>query len=81
MKNKIISQREARRLRKRIAEIEEQNWQRYSRWNRSFPGGTLMQSLSLGEGPSATLNAVKRLGFVMVAKIDGNQLHIYAVKP
>lgn len=76
-----ISQREARRIKKRLADMEEAERRRYSKWCSDFPGGTHMQSLTLSEIPAATLNATSRLGFVMVGKIDGNILNVYAVKP
>lgn len=76
-----ISQREARRLRKRVEELEERDRKRLAQWSAAYPGGTHMQTLALTEVSAATLNATKRLGFVMVAKIDGSAFHIYAVKP
>lgn len=76
-----ISQREARKMRKQIAEMGERDRRRLAIWSSDYPGGTHMQSLTLQEGPAATLNATQRLGFVMVAKIVGSALYVYAVKP
>ena len=40
-----ISQREARRLRKRVDELERQQLQRLSRWASNYPGGVVLGSI------------------------------------
>lgn len=80
MKRKVISQREARKLRKRIEQLEERDRIRVSRYTSEFPGGTHIQSLTLNEVPAARLQTVAKLEHALVAKVSGAELHLYAVK-
>jgi hypothetical protein len=80
---KTISQREARRLRKRVQELENQERLRRSRWSSEYPGGTNITTLSLVNLPfeRGRLSGAQLLQFPLVCKIEGNDLCIYAVTP
>ncbi len=81
---KKISQREARRLRKRVARLEHEQGVRVARWNREYPGGVNIATITLDPVPMARLDVAQELGFTLVAKraTDGSsRLHLYAVKP
>lgn len=45
----VISQREARRLRKRVQELEAENAERLRRWSSEWPGGTSIVSVKWDE--------------------------------
>lgn len=79
---KKISQREARRLKKRVEELESQRAALCRAWARDFPGGVHLLSMpipreSRGYG---RLEAAQMLGRVLVAKLD-DELRVYAVAP
>lgn len=44
-----ISQREARKLQKRVRELEQQNTERLRRWSAEWPGGTSIASAKWDE--------------------------------
>lgn len=78
-----ISQREARRLKKRVAELEAIERRRNEAWTREWFGGTdLCVGLELGEGhPSIiALRTARRLGHYVVAVDDRTMLRLYAVR-
>lgn len=77
-----ISQREARALRKRVKELEDQRRQERATWSRTFPPGSVhLASVSMVKDSRAygRLEASCMLGKVLVAKLDGDALHVYAV--
>lgn len=78
---KHISQREARRLQKRVAQLESDQEIRLPHWRDAYPGGVNIETLMLGEISAAKLDVATRLGFVIVAKIHGTSLRLHAVKP
>lgn len=79
-----ISQREARRLRKRVDELEERETKRFATWATSgYPGGTHLggYTLSCDGWFYGALKTARRLGCALVATIDdAGELRIYAVK-
>jgi hypothetical protein len=79
-----ISQREARRLRKRVNELELRDIQRCSRYSSEYPGGTHIARLDgMPDFTDGRIDAATKLGFALVAKWDEHQkvLQLYAVKP
>jgi len=82
MKNPI-SQREARRLRKRVAEFEQDNSVRMQSWKINYPGGVYIVGIipSL-ENTKGRLDAAKMLGCVLVARWrNGETLDVFAIAP
>ena len=76
---KQISQAEARRLKKRIKAYEERDRVRYNRYRSDFPGGVHARTFTMGEPSLAALDMAVKLDCVLVAKIRGQKLEIYAV--
>lgn len=79
-----ISQREARRLRKRVQVLEEEQTTRISRYRNSYPGGVHLVTLNeLADYVDGQLAAAAKLGAALVGRWDetGKQLYVYAVLP
>lgn len=80
---KKISQREARRLRARVAELEEEKRYRASRYRSEYPGGTcLVGKIKLSDYCSGIVCGAARAGMALVAKYDesSHELTIYGVR-
>lgn len=80
--SKRISQREARRLRKRVAVLEDLERRRYSAWAREYPSGTHVGSISW-PGRNTTTEAVRvarLLGHAVIVTVDGTELRLYATR-
>lgn len=77
----MISQREARRLRKRVAELEAAERMRRNAWNAEHPGGTHIRSVSFGEGTEAAIRVSMLLGHALVigGKNSDGSRRIYAL--
>lgn len=77
-----ISQREARRLKKRVAELEALREKERSSWVREYPGGVHLGSWTPAEWLFASIKTARRLGFpVVVATHDTeNNIHFYVAK-
>jgi hypothetical protein len=75
-----ISQREARKLKKRVEELEQRERARISRYSSDFPGGIHVQTLNLNEVPAARLQTAAKLEHALVGRVNGNELYIYAVE-
>lgn len=80
-RRKLVSQRLARKLLKKVQELEDQNHRRIASYFSDYPGGVHVQTLNLSELPAARLQVASKLGHALVAKISGADLVIYAVKP
>ena len=76
---KQISQAEARRLKKRVRELEDRDRIRMNRYRSDYPGGVFALGFSMEVAPLAALTMATKLGCALVAKISGGQLDIYAV--
>jgi hypothetical protein len=79
-----ISQREARRLRRRVEELERNNIRRLSLWHSEYPGGVNVANLDTGDWGKelrAKLLTTRMLGFAIVAKMDGPRVMFYGVTP
>ena len=79
-----ISQREARRLRKRVDELEERETKRFATWATfGYPGGVQLGNRKLDtEGWFfGTLKTARRLGCALVVTVaDDGCIRYYAVK-
>lgn len=76
-----ISQREAHRLKKRVAELERNRSEMLNLWA-EFPGGVNIATLiELSPRQYAQIETAQKLGFTLIAKSwNMNQVSIYAVK-
>ena len=76
-----ISQREARRLKKRVEELERIREQERERWVRDYPGGVHMGSLPREKDWLwGSLNAAQLLGHpIVVTTQENGELRFYAV--
>lgn len=80
MSAKKISQREARRLRKRVAELEERDRKRLGQWGSDHtPGAIDTVTFPLTDWVKGRLWMAKQLGCVFVGKYAGDELKVYAV--
>jgi hypothetical protein len=77
-----ISQREAQRLRKRVAELERNHQANARAWTRDYVGGVHVASLNADAVTLAQLRASRRLGFALVATVEwsGDVVAFHAVK-
>lgn len=76
-----ISQREARRLKKRIHELEYERAEQRNRWVRDFPGGIELGHITLPrDWFMGRIEAARMLGYAIVATEHENTLHIFAVE-
>ena len=75
-----ISQREARRLRKRVDELETQRRQERSSWARDYPGGQHLGSLTLkADWFRGRLEAAQLLKHPIVVRQSGAECMFYAL--
>lgn len=67
-----ISQREARRLRKRVNELEADDMQRLNAYAREWPGGVEIASMTIESGyQPEQIHVARKLGHAVVALTDG----------
>jgi hypothetical protein len=76
-----ISQREAHRLSKRCREFEQKYEALMRSFTSSYPGTHLRTIVSPGTTTTGVLKTAVRLGFPVAAKVEGNEIEFYAVKP
>jgi hypothetical protein len=76
-----ISQREAHRLSKRVAQMEHENSVRVSKYSTAYPGGHNIITLTLDPSATERLYTAQLLGFALVARYDRGTALIYAVMP
>lgn len=77
-----ISQAEARRLKKRVAELEERIEQSRQHWRSDYPGGTHLGSLDMTNNLRllGRVDGVRICGSAVVATVRDGCLLLYAVK-
>jgi hypothetical protein len=77
-----ISQREARRLKKRVRELEERIRMQNVRWASEWPGGVEIASFTdVGELVSAEIRTARLLGHAAVCTVNqANVVRIFGVK-
>jgi hypothetical protein len=80
--SKKISQREAKALRKRVAELERHNEQNASAWAREYIGGVNINTIAVKDVEWHIISTARKLGHaVIVLPTDNFKLLVYAVKP
>ena len=78
---KKISQREARRLQKRVRELQIIQGKQFDSWSREFPGihlGSVTMTTEGSRGEVRKIETARKLGFVVVVATDGDQVRFYA---
>ena len=76
-----ISQREARRLKKRVQELETVHTQQRRRWGSENPGGVELGHVVLSrDWFMGRIEAARMLGHAIVITEAENKIHFYAVK-
>lgn len=78
-----ISQQEARRLKKRVAELERIQADQRNHWKNDYPGGVHLGFVRLDNQGwfQGRIDATRMLGYVVVATPRENgELHLYGVK-
>lgn len=80
MASKPISQREARRMKKRLELLERAEERRRFVWAHDYPGGTHFWGLIVDNTAKASIDTAIKLGHAIVARLDGNTLRLYALK-
>ena len=78
---KSISQREARRLKKRVEDLERAERARFDRWGGDYPGGVHLGSWTTEKDWFyGSLQTAQKLSHVLVAKIrESGEIRFYAV--
>jgi hypothetical protein len=77
---KKISQREAHRLLKRVAELESQQATRNARWGASYPGGMNFHTLKVDVASAAAIRTAQCLQHAVVVRIDNDSnISFYAL--
>lgn len=82
--SKKISQREARALRKRVAELENRNEQNASAWAREYIGGVNVATVVVSDVSHAICRTTRKLGQALIAVPTENgkfELSLFAVRP
>lgn len=77
---KKISQREARQLRKEVAELKAVLRSQHIHWSKDYPGGVHLTTIGLSDVGAAKLLTAQRLSHALVARAENNELRIYALK-
>ncbi len=82
--SKTISQREARRLRKRVEELELMQSERFAAYRADYPGGVNVMTIdTLTDFGKGICQTATRIGAAIVCKYSehGGKLYVYAVLP
>ncbi len=76
-----ISQREARRLRKRVDALESADRVRRNRWAATYPGGTHIATMAAVDLPKSlsAVETARNLQHAVVVTTDGNNVLFYAL--
>jgi hypothetical protein len=79
----VISQREARRLKKRVVELEEQKRHLYRNWGSEYPDGQILDTIEVSEVEWFICRTATKLGHPLVVRPDSSErkLLIYGMKP
>ena len=76
-----ISQREAQRLKKRVAELERRESANRYAWSRDWVGGVQIATEALVGNTASLIRLSRKLGHAVVCTADRNDVRFYAVKP
>lgn len=75
-----ISQREARRLRKRVEALQREIDTRRNAWASEYPGGVHLGTVELGDGSlKGAVYAARLLKHAVVVTLDGTRARFYAL--
>ncbi len=75
----MISQREARRLRTRVSELEKELKATWQEWRLEFmPGTFIVAEPNATSEARAAIEVARRLGHRVLAKVDGGRILFYA---
>jgi hypothetical protein len=74
-----ISQAEARRLKRRVEELEHARDAAFARWGRDYPGGTHIATLTVPDVAAAKIATARLLDHAVMARQDGNTVYFYAL--
>ena len=75
-----ISQREARRLRKRVQQLEREQVERTRRWSKEYPGGVHIQTWTPSEVDAEACRVASALRYALVVRYESGKLYLYAVE-
>lgn len=78
----IISQREARRMRKELTEIYNRDRRRALAWSSDYPGGVNIDSIAVNDNEWHIVSTAQKLGHTCVVKAAQNgkyELLVYAL--
>ena len=78
--SRIISQREARRLRKRNKELEDRFAAQNRRWCSEFPGATVLHRIEPSDVTKAIVETSSALQHAVVVTIQSGRLTFWGVK-
>lgn len=70
--NKKISQLEARRLKRRVDELEANERRRNNAWSGDFPGGVHVYTLTIGDALRQTIRVSRQLGHAVVVTLSSD---------
>lgn len=74
-----ISQREARQLRKRVAELEREQDRQRNAWATEWPGGVHIRTVTVDEAAREAVRVSRLLGHAVVVTINcDGRLNLYA---
>jgi hypothetical protein len=80
MKRPVISQREAHRLQRQVARLENQIEIQRSAYAQAWPGGAHIASIALTTAEFATVKTARRLGHAVIAIAPNRDvLDLYAL--
>ena len=78
----MISQREARRMKKRLAELEARDSARARHWSSEYPGGVNIDTLTVHGVEYVAIKTAWMLGHAVIVKpVRTNEVQVFAVKP
>lgn len=79
-KQKAISQREARELKRRVAELEAREDRRRNAWADTYPGGANIVTCPITESTRAAVHTARLLRHAVVATLSSDgSLRLYAL--
>jgi hypothetical protein len=76
-----ISQREARRLKKRVEVLERADIARNGAWTRDYPGGVHLNTITVNDTEWHIIVTARKLGHAcVVVPVDGSRINVYALR-
>lgn len=77
---KKISQRDARRFKKQVAELEALENKRRRAWNSEYPGGVFLTGIVVHSSVHAMVKTARKLGHAVVMTNNGeDSVQLYAL--